>query len=396
MIEIFDSRIAFIAGQCFFDHQWASAPTGEFVLWSFVHYREEFNQVRGGNEVVRYDLPWRQKQRSTFWSHYLGLGDGPLAEVSAQEAWDELTPLRLVAFQSKALTTDQAERIVVDCYGYPHGLVAAVTVHGPAKQPEKLDDWRARLCRLRMDPVFQLDLGDGRGAQQLTIDRVLDSLLEWHRREYYPDATQVRRSHSPITLNMVVQADGVNPALPFDRELQRTIHAVTAWPKTWQTVTLPELGAKDTFLPVGKPNEGPGDAVYAVSRARTWWRPGLFARRKPGDRGRRLHTLSCLFHNGIAGAVQTEALRLFAIGYAQWSAAAKRLDPAYVRKIARLIEAVHLGASGTYRSLSLSALLADTNSKDQVEALLAAKGFKPIGPVAPQVPPAPPPPDAAG
>jgi hypothetical protein len=158
-----------------------------------------------------------------------------------------------------------------------------------------------------------------------------------------------------------------------DPATHRLLYAVTAWPLDWQQAVLPNLKSPDILLPVCAHNVSAGDAFYAAQRGRILWRPSLFGyQRTPGEAPP--HTLSCLAHNVLAGAVQSESLRLFALGLAGSVTSAQALDDEEINRAARLIDAMLRGVQ-TYRSSSLRALLQDPGSRAQVNALLTGQGF---------------------
>ncbi|MEI9849734.1 MAG: hypothetical protein WDN24_01450 [Sphingomonas sp.] len=96
----------------------------------------------------------------------------------------------------------------------------------------------------------------------------------------------------------------------------------------------------------------------------------LSADRKDGPQRR--HTLSCLAHNLVAGAVQSEMLRLLAIRAAAVPSNSLFLDTAVLRAVGRKIDQLRQG-HGTFRSASIKAHLEETASKSEVNRLLKTR-----------------------
>ena len=122
-----NSRLSLVAGQCFFEQVWRTERRLAPILWNYAYYSRTFNEIPGGVAVLDFAFPWRPTQRSSFWSLYLG--GQPLAGVSADAAWRVMMPLRLTTPLRPEVKTDNAlERVFYDVYGYPHGVVAAITI----------------------------------------------------------------------------------------------------------------------------------------------------------------------------------------------------------------------------------------------------------------------------
>jgi hypothetical protein len=164
---------------------------------------------------------------------------------------------------------------------------------------------------------------------------------------------------------VIIQGDGVDATVPIDANLHRALFAVTSWPMDWQTAALPDL--KEHCLSVSSKNRSTGDALYAARRGRTLWRPALFGLKNPG---KAVHTLSCLGHNLLAGAVQAESLRLFAQGFADSAVAQKQFDSDHADMAAELLDRMRRGVK-TYRSTSIQKIIEDSSSKTEVNALLS-------------------------
>jgi hypothetical protein len=288
-----------------------------------------------------------------------------LAGVSADSAWRGMVPFRLTnPLQPKVESDNAAERVFYDVYGYPHGVVAAITIQSPRSSVETLGAWRDRTRRLRLDRPFSVTAAGAPAQAGLGASAALDAILDWHRETYYGPIAERYRSVDPISIGVVIQGDGVNPTAPISAEIHRALYAVTSWPKDWQTVALPKL--QEHCLGVSSLNAATGDALYAARRGRTLWRPGLFSIQ---NAGKRLHTLSCLAHNLVAGAVQAESLRLFAQGFAASPAAQKQFRSDLVDTAAELLDRMRRGVQ-TYRSASIQSIIEDPSSKAEVNALL--------------------------
>lgn len=372
MLSIRDAKISFVAGASFADQMWSEGRP-EAVLWSKGLYVAEYNQLRGGQGTRGFDLAWYEGQKSSFWRFYLG--GQALGTVSASSAWDAFVPLRLF-IGSISVTTDLQERVVMDVYGYELGVVVTVTVQPFKRASADLDLWVQRLRELRSDPVFRLAAREG--PIDYTIDALLGNLVEVFRLAFYGGGGASVGSYEPVTIANILQADGGAPGTAVDVDIQRRLHAVTAWPDDWAQVILPPLGDPSAFLPMRSSNKLPGDALYAARRGVAVWRPGLFAPQGGGAGRKRRHTLSCLGHNLVAGAAQAEYLRLVALAYGGQPKMRDRLDQGRIRALGSVIDGLLRGTGTTYRSAYLKRILEDGNSKDQVNALISLAGGSPI------------------
>lgn len=368
-VSVRNSRLTLIAGQCFFEHQWQFGPSP--MLWEWAEYKWLFNQLRGGSADAEFDFAWRRTE-SAFWTGLLG-GQKP-AGAGPSAAWDAMVPFRITGTDRPTIATDDpAERAFYDIYGYPHGLVAALTIQSPRTSAELLDDWRDRTRRLRLNAAYTLTMPGGQ-TTSLKAGAALDALLDWHRLEHYGHVNEIYRSAEPFTIGVVIQADGVVATVPPTAALQRTLHAVTAWPANWQTVALSPLA--NHCLPVRSSTASAGDALYAATRGLTLWRPGLFTQ-AAASKAERIHTLSCLGHNLVAGAVQAESLRLFAQGFETSKPAQTKLDPDFATTAASVLDRLRRGEK-TYRSSGIKHLIEDPNSKAEVNGLFTRKGHPPF------------------
>jgi hypothetical protein len=374
-ITISNSRLSLVAGQCFFEQDWRTGLGPDRTPWDFAYYKYTFNQIRGGGVVPNFAFPWRPSQRSTFWSAYLNWR--PLGGVGAASAWRALVPFRLTAPSQPKVATDNAgERVFYDVYGYPHGIVAALTIQSPRKDIETLDVWRDRTRRLRLDRPFSVTAAGVPMQAGLNAATALDVILDWHRDAYYGPIIERYGSSDPISIGAVIQGDGVNASAPIDKDIHRALYAVTSWPMDWRSAALPTLAER--CLLVSDANKATGDALYATGRNRTLWRPGLFGLKTSGGAANRPHTLSCLAHNLLAGAVQAESLRLFAQGFEASATAQKKFNISVVDAVADLLDRMRRGEN-TYRSSSIRGFIEDPNSKAAVNALLARYKLAQIG-----------------
>ncbi|VVT29784.1 conserved hypothetical protein [Sphingomonas aurantiaca] len=359
MTRITDARITFIAGDCFTDHL-EEGYADDIAFTDGWAYDDHYNQVRGAGHPD-YEMAWRDSQKSSFWRHYLG--DSP-GNVPAETAWKQFVPLRLIEDHG-VVETDRGERVLVDAFGYQFGMVVAITVHVAKHSDFTIDSWVDRLRELRLGRAFQID---GRPA---TLTETLSRLLDDIRQEAFPHVASGTRSAEPISVNMVLQAADGEPAQAVDTVLQRQLHAVTAWPADWRNAVLPPIGQEPAFLAMRGRNQVPGDALYAAPNGRTAWRPGLFRRHRPQDGPQRRHTLSCLGHNLVAGAVQTEMLRLLAVRVANVPATRRHLDMGILRRVGWKLDQLRRG-KGTYRSSSVKLHVEEASSRAEVNDLLAA------------------------
>lgn len=371
---ITNSRLTLIMGQAFLEHlgDW-QRPLPDHP-WLAADYTRTFGQLRGAAGHPRYAFPWRDSQRSGFWRAYCGASS--LGQVSAERAWELLVPLRFLPAPRPTVGVEGGARIFYDIYGYPFGLVASMTVQPPPGAPVSVDGWRDRMRALRMGGGFRLTLPGGAETAGLRAGELLSALLDWYRGEFFGPIATFTASPNEFSVTAVIQGEGVDPLVDLSRriDLQQTLNAVTAWPLNWQAAELPKLA--QARLPASSDNLSPGDALYATRRGRALWRPALFTYRAPP--GARLHTLSCLTHNLIAGSVQAEALRLLAIDYATLDAGRKAQVPVRLRSAAATqIDRLWRGRE-TYRSSSIKRLLGDPISLAQVNSLLTEMELVPL------------------
>ena len=373
---IANSRLTLIRGEAFFEHLAdAGRPLTE-MPWLGADFSRVFGRLRGAGGHPRYAFAWRPSQSSSFWRAYCG--SRPLQQLSAEAAFGLLVPFRLVPAQRPSVRIEGgAARASYDVYGHAFGLVVALTLQQPMGRPMPLDGWRDWLRGLRSGRDFALTLP---GASEVTGMRereVLERLTDWHRDEFFGPIGATMPSSEPFSFVTVIQGDGVDPTVPFKArmDLRRTLEAVTTWPVNWAATSLPDVAK--AVLPVGGDNPSAGDALYASRRGRTLWRPALFGYRAPAA-GARIHTLGCLSHNLVAGSVQAEALRLFALGWAALDGAARARVPVRLRaSAATQIDRLWRGRE-TYRSSSIERLLRDPTSLAEVNALLVEMGQEPI------------------
>ncbi|MDB5577715.1 MAG: hypothetical protein JWR80_2891 [Bradyrhizobium sp.] len=372
---ITNSRLTMIGGQAFFEHLNDFSQYLPDRPWLPADYGDIFGKLRGGPGHSRYAFPWRDSQRSAFWREYAG--STALSQISAEQSIELLIPLRLTPAQAPVVrVTNGRERLFFDVYGYPHGPVVALTVQLPPGVALSPDDWRDRLRALRLTGCYDVTLPGAAAQTGCTAKEVLDALLEWYRPQYYGAVKAFTASSDPFSIVAVIQGQGVDSSIPLATraDLQRILNAVTAWPVNWEAMQVPPLA--EASLPVSSTNVSSGDALYAAKRGRTLWRPALFTYRAPA--GARLHTLSCLMHNHIAGAVQAESLRLFAVGYAATKANKRGGIPARLRaNVATQIDRLWRGDQ-TYRSSSIKLHLEDKSSLAQVNLLFVEMGLDAI------------------
>ena len=372
---ISNSRFTVVSGQAFFEHSDDWRRPVPNLFWLPSEYGAVFRQLRGGGGHARFAFPWRNSQKSAFWRAYC---EGTaLSQVSAETASRLIVPFRLTPRPAPLVRTDDPhERVFYDVYGYPFGLVAALTVQQPMGASLPLDVWRDRLRALRLNACFAIDLPDGTHRSDQSASDVLTVLLEWFRMEFFAAISHFTASAVPLTIVAVIQGSGVDPAVALSArpDLQQLLHAITAWPVNWEATVPPPLDR--ACLPVGSANVGAGDALYAATRGRTIWRPALFTYRAPA--GARLHTLSCLMHNQVAGLMQAEMLKLYAQDFAtldvSWQA---QIPPRQRANVAEQIRRLSRGER-TYRSSSIQRLLEDRSTIAQINGLLTDSGLEPI------------------
>lgn len=376
-VEITNARFNLLAGEAFFEHFGAAPRSVPERFWLPADYGAIFGQLRGGAGSTRYAMPWRSSQRNTFWKAYCE--QTPATQISTDLAIRLMVPLRLVPGSVPIISVSGgAERVYCDVFGFPHGLVAALTIQTSAKPTLSIDQWRDRLRELRLEPVFAVTLPGTAPAVGVTAADMFETVLRWFRDEYFGPIAVASPSEAPFSIASVIQATGVDPETPLASlsGLQQSLNAVTAWPINWEAATLPPLD--QAVLPASASlNPSAGDALYAARRGRVLWRPALFTYQSRATH--RLHTLSCLSHNLLAASIQAESLRLFAIRFAALSPSEQAAIPPFLApRAATLISRLWHGDQ-TYRSSSVKRQLGDPASLAQVNALLASQQLQPIG-----------------
>lgn len=374
--QITNARLNILSGEAFFEQfEGVPRPLAQ-QFWLPGDYNSIFRNLRGGTGYPGYAMPWRDGQRSTFWKAYCA--QTPVSQISTELAAQMMVPLRLVPSTRPVVRISTGnERLFYDVYGFPHGLVASLTVQTAAGTMLSVDEWRDRMRALGMGPNFALELPGGAPQLDLRAKDVLEALIRWHRDRYFGTIAISSPSDIPFSIAVVIQGSGVDPdvAIGARPDLQKTLNAVTAWPVNWQSAAPPPLG--DAVLPASSINASPGDALYAARRGRVLWRPALFT--YPSSASHRLHSLSCLAHNLLAASIQAESLRLFAIRFAALTESERAIVPPLLRqRAATLIGRLWRGEQ-TYRSASVKLLIGDRSSLAQVNQLLSGEQVQPIG-----------------
>lgn len=374
--QITNARLNILSGEAFFE-QFAAGPRPlPEQFWMAADYNNIFRKLRGGTGYPGYAIPWRDGQRSTFWKAYCA--QTPVSQISTELAAQMMVPLRLMPSTRPVVRISTgSERLYYDVYGFPHGLVASLTIQTAAGTVLSVDQWRDRMRALHMTPSFTMQLPGEPPQLDLRAKDVLEALIRWHRERYFGAIAVASPSETPFSIVVVIQGSGVDPsvAIGSNLDLQKTLNAVTAWPVNWEAATIPPLA--DAVLPASSINASPGDALYAARRGRALWRPLLFT--YPSSASHRLHSLSCLAHNLLAASIQAESLRLFAVRFAALSEAERAIVPPLLRqRAATLIGRLWRGEQ-TYRSASVKLLIGDRSSLAQVNQLLSAEQVEPIG-----------------
>lgn len=373
---ITNARLNILWGEAFFEHLSGPSRALPDQPWLGADYRRIFGQLRGGAGNARFALPWRDGQRSSFWKAYCE--QTPVSQISSEQAFRLLVPLRLTAAGRPTVkVTVGGERLFYDVYGFPHGLVATLTIQTVGGAQMSVEQWRDRMRELRMGPCLSLDLPGEPPRAGLRAQDVLEALVSWHREQYFGSIAAVAQSDRPFSIATVIQGSGVDPATPLANQpdLQRSLHAVAAWPVAWAAAALPPLS--EASLETSSLNSSAGDALYAAGRGRVLWRPLLFT--YPTNANHRLHSLSCLAHNLLAASVQAESLRLFAIRFAAVTPAERGAIPPVLRQLAALRLSCLWRGDQTYRSASVKRQLGDANSLAHLNMFLTAEGVPPIG-----------------
>ncbi len=360
-IAIRSSRLSFVSSQAFFGHAFKPHPNP--VPWKPPYYTREFNRIRGSTAQSDFRFPWRSGNGAGFWRFAAnGLDVGTM---TAGQAWDRQFPLRIVPRNREEVKTDSPdERVFFDCFAYACGLVVTITIQFQSSSSRDLTEWRERSQELRTKRIFTLQYLSGATSTH-DIEGLAKTILDSYRLRFYGTKDGITASYAPLSLNTVIQASGWNQGAPIDDALNRTLYAVTAWPKNWDTCTVPDL--LSCLLDVRSTGATEGDAFYAVGRGRTLWRPALFS--MASTKRTQVHTLSCLSHNVLSSLVHAEAMRLFALAFSNLSDADRRqLNSTIVGESADLLEDIYRGKS-TYRSYSARRVVEDNNSWAEVNAL---------------------------
>ena len=185
--------------------------------------------------------------------------------------------------------------------------------------------------------------------------------------------TDGRKVHGPPGKSRpVVQGKGAEKQNPIDEDIQRALHAVTAWPSPWTLVKPPALALGDNLLPMLGKNLTPACCLYAQPRGRTLWMPPHFDASRKGGGSQKPHTLSCYHRNLVSGTVQAESLVGFAHCFAPTAGGVRKnivSDRQLPRQVAQRLKALYTG-EGSYRSASIRAMIGEMNNRICVNELL--------------------------
>jgi hypothetical protein len=381
-IRIHDVRLSFIWVKTFLDL--LKAPQLPALPLSFLGrrstYAHEFERALAGQPVPG-DLtpPWPKTGKHFFWTYYLKRRSPH--HLSGNKAWSALVPLRGPVPATVALP-DEGWRLTAESFVYPCGigLVISATYRGDAALFELVKAASALAKKRRQLHVEWHTPGSPQVPPKLNLGKFADAALDRLRRAAWrPQSERNRRDTAePFTVATVVHGSGVDPeeAVAQDEDVHRALEALTSWKDIDQGVVLPDLSNPDVNLP--KSCTSKGGVLYARTRGRAVWFPGLF-RLAPDTK---LHSLGCYHRNLVLVSLQVESLAGLMLRVTEHLEDLTLSEPLAdcARHAAIILGQLYKGAPSTYRSYSPRAQI--EQNKAWLEAINAVRDYFNLAPLA--------------
>lgn len=307
-LVIQNARLSFVWAEVLPDFLGQKLPDGSpFAdLTKSFTFRDMFIAALNGTSVnPKFEVPWKREQKQKFWMRYLV--QGVLADVTGDQAWEYLVPLRIdpgIRLQAAWFPGT----IFVDALYYPVGTALAITFR-----------WQPNLPPDKLVPKAYEIFKDGKYSitgetQQLSLSDAAVKILTAMRKRALGDASVSPRGVlDPFSIFTVIQAAGATPDADVrkDDQILKTLEVLTNWPSDTEFGTVPDL---NTVLLPTKGHPPLGSALYAERRGRAVWLPALFrtidnpTTEEALAQSKRTSKLGCYHRNLLFATVQIEML----------------------------------------------------------------------------------------
>jgi hypothetical protein len=321
-------------------------------------YAQAFDECQAHKGVRGLSLPWLKAQGQRYWKFYFGGQNA--GDMTGAEAWKKQVPFR-ASLPSRITSIEKEMRVTFEVFYAPCGLalVANAYYRGTALAPLEM---AALAQRVRNQFRFI-------NPEAPTSGRSLDAnavfALELARHHAFGQVKGFAGCNQAFSIATIVQGSGVDG----DKQLQlgspehRALAAMSDWNPKYATMGFDANALKRAAPPKPK---ALSDLIYTAEKGRAIWLPREFATSSP----RRTSRLCCFHRNLTLASVQTLLLGEFV----DWVAVMKRdstsVAPLLIERAkpaARLLEFFAAGDAHTYRSNSVSALIADAKWQSSID-----------------------------
>lgn len=318
-------------------------------------YAAYFQAASGERDDRELTVPWSLPGGQRFWRVYLEGGDSSLKNLSGQQAWHNLIPLRMhgpVSVEPPAGAAATASEALL----YPWGPVVSITVYW--REPLELERLAAAVVGARPAIVSRASAG-------------LDAV----RKKIYGAAPRDWRELEPFSISTAIRGEPAATGMDAgDEPVHRFLQAVCTFNSSWEDDGLPDLESRRVARRSAEP---PEHIVYGTRRGRAVWSPSHFSR----PPGRQMHTLGCRHRNLSIVSAHCESLAGFVHATAVKLSDGDQLSPAH-RKLANRavvkLAALRDGRS-TYRSGSVARQMSDNGWLVDINAVRHYLGLDPLG-----------------
>lgn len=302
-ILIYDLRLTFLWAEAIQELlQGESAPPGSLLpfLWSQDDYQARFAALlEGQKDPLGLEPPWRYAAGNHFWTFYLEKKTP--GAIPAKEAWRLLVPFRGKAPVRVEVPGAEKASTSVEAFYYPHGVGLALSIRlvGTWSLAEAV----GLALRVKSDPLNVT----WEGGQEEKLNAAgfgRKALQALGRLVAGPDWPGTGGEPRAFTVVTVVRGEGVDPTVPLADAIRKALHGLTTWSPAWNVDQPKPLD--EAVLPIRKTSPK-GHVLYADTRGRAVWAPGLFA---PELNGKRL--LGCYHRNLSMLSLQVESLACLA------------------------------------------------------------------------------------
>lgn len=273
-------------------------------------YAKMFDRINAGESPHKLGVPWEHPTKQHFWLFYVEghAREDRLATLSGALAWKFMVPFRR-RLPGKVTADGLQGGLFCEALFYPFGFGLIVTARVCNRLTlEKLVDVAYELRNKRCLKVER----PGGAPEAFTLQELARQCMTDIRKEALgPNATPGRFSPAnPFTVLTVVKGNDVNPDEPLVEgdTVHHALEALTNWPDQGMNAK-PRL-LKESKLNPYRANARDGELVYAGSRGRAVWVPGLFMPQEPDPLvvSRYHRKLSCYHRNLVFVSIQVESL----------------------------------------------------------------------------------------